>query len=389
VAYENGTTPDELECNVTCKDGTERHIVVRISWVGDKRLVSFSDMTAHWKSEQRNRAHDDMLQMVAKGVPLSEILNAIVKTIEFEEPTSRCSILLLDEEGKHLVSGAAPSLPAFYNEAINGVEIGLGVGSCGTAAYLGKRVVVEDIMNHEYWKPYASLAQSAGLGSCWSEPIISTEGSVLGTFAIYHSEPTKLQQSDVERISFAANLAAIAIENSKTRAELEHRAYSDYLTGLPNRRYFIEEAESELSRFHRYGGEISLIMFDIDRFKQVNDDYGHSIGDRVLQKIADICRASLREIDIIGRIGGEEFAILLPQTGSEEAKKTAERLRVAISQAEIVLSETVKSKVTASFGVVALRDGNFSIDELLNQVDKALYEAKESGRNRVCIARTE
>ncbi|MDD2782361.1 sensor domain-containing diguanylate cyclase [Sulfuricurvum sp.] len=357
-----------------------------MSWVGDKRLVSFSDMTAHWQSEQRNRAHDDMLQMVAKGVPLSEILNTIVKTIEFEEQTAQCSILLLDEEGKHLLSGAAPSLPDFYNDAINGIEIGMGVGSCGTAAYLGKRVIVEDIMNHDYWKPYSSLAQSAGLGSCWSEPILSTEGKVLGTFAIYHSVATKLLQSDIERISFAANLAAIAIENSKTRAELERRAYSDYLTGLPNRRYFIEEAEIELSRFHRYGGELSLIMFDIDRFKQVNDDYGHSIGDRVLQKIADICRVLLRDIDIIGRIGGEEFAIVLPQTDAEEALHVAERLRIAISQAQVSVEE-LQPRFTASFGVVAADKGTSEIDMLLNQADTALYEAKESGRNRVCMAK--
>jgi diguanylate cyclase (GGDEF)-like protein len=389
VAYESGTTPSELEGNITCKDGTERHIVVRISWVGDKRLVSFSDMTAHWQSEQRNRSHDAILEMVAKGVPLSEILNSIVKTIEFEEPTALCSILLMDKEGEHLLTGAAPSLPAFYNDAINGVEIGLGVGSCGTAAYLGKRVVVEDIMNHEYWKPYASLAQSAGLGSCWSEPIVSSDGSVLGTFAIYHTVPTNLMQSDVERISYAANMAAIAIENSNTRAELERRAYSDYLTGLPNRRYFIEEAEVELSRFHRYGGQLSLITFDIDRFKQVNDEYGHSIGDRVLQKIADICRSSLRDIDIIGRIGGEEFAILLPQTGAEDAKKAAERLRIAISQAQVAVSDGMLPSFTASFGVSIADGKDISIDQLLNQADNALYEAKESGRNRVCMAKTE
>jgi diguanylate cyclase (GGDEF)-like protein len=249
--------------------------------------------------------------------------------------------------------------------------------------------VVEDIMNHEYWKPYASLAQSAGLGSCWSEPIVSSDGSVLGTFAIYHTVPTNLMQSDVERISYAANMAAIAIENSNTRAELERRAYSDYLTGLPNRRYFIEEAEVELSRFHRYGGQLSLIMFDIDRFKQVNDAYGHSIGDRVLQKIADICRSSLRDIDIIGRIGGEEFAILLPQTGAEDAKKAAERLRIAISQAQVAVSDGMLPSFTASFGVSIAEGKDISIDQLLNQADNALYEAKESGRNRVCMAKTE
>jgi diguanylate cyclase (GGDEF)-like protein len=387
VAYENGTPPPELEGNITCKDGAERHIVVRISWVGDKRLVSFSDMTAHWQSEQRNRAHDDMLQMVAKGVPLSEILNAIVNTIEFEEPTALCSILLLDEKGKHLLSGAAPSLPDFYNEAINGVEIGLGVGSCGTAAYLGERVIAEDIMSHEYWQPYAELAAKAGLGSCWSEPILSSEGKVLGTFAIYHAKPTKPESADMERISFAANLAAIAIENRNVRIELEHRAYSDYLTGLANRRSFLEQADKELSRHNRYGGHLSMIMFDIDYFKKVNDTYGHSVGDLVLQKIADICRDILREIDVIGRIGGEEFAILLPQTGAEKAQKAAERLRVAISQAQVVVSEGLSPSFTASFGVSVADGKDVSIDQLLNQADNALYEAKESGRNRVCLAK--
>lgn len=386
-AYQNGTPPPELEGNITCKDGSERHTVVRISWVGDKRLVSFSDMSAHWQSEQRNRAHDRMLEMVAKGAPLAEILHAIVVTIEAEELTSLCSILLVDKEGKHLLSGAAPSLPDFYNAAIDGVEIGMGVGSCGTAAFLGERVIVEDIRVHEYWKPYSALAQSAGLGSCWSEPIISSEGKILGTFAIYHADPTKPDVKDIERISFAANLAAIAIENRNVRSELENRAYSDYLTGLSNRRYFIEKAEMELSRHDRYGGDISLMMFDIDHFKQINDLYGHSTGDLVLKKIADITIETLREIDIIGRIGGEEFAVLLPETGLEEAIAVAERLRIEIENGEIVLNEGLSPRFSASFGVTTAGDRSVNIDTLLNRADKALYEAKENGRNRVCVVK--
>jgi diguanylate cyclase (GGDEF)-like protein/PAS domain S-box-containing protein len=376
-----GTLPPELEVNVRCKDGTERHVLIRVSWAGGKRLVNFSDMSAHWQSERRNRAHDGMLEMVAKGSPLFAILHTIVHTIESEETSALCSILLLDAEGKHLLSGATLSLPEFYNEAINGVEIGMGVGSCGTAAYSGKRVVVEDIMSHEYWKPYAPLAAQAGLGSCWSEPIISSEGKVLGTFAIYHRTPTKPEESDIERIKFAANLAAIAIENRNARTELEHRAYSDYLTGLANRRSFLEQAEAELSRHHRYGGDLSLIMFDIDYFKKINDTYGHNVGDLVLQKIADICRTILRDIDIIGRIGGEEFAILLPQTDAGEAYNVAERLRIAIEEAML------QPKFTASFGVVAAGKGSTEIDTLLNHSDGALYEAKGSGRNRVCMAK--
>lgn len=389
AAYENGTTPPELEGNITCKNGSERHIVVRISWVGDKRLVSFSDMSAHWRSEQRNQAHDAMLEMVAKGSPLVEILHAIVQTIESEDTTALCSVLLLDEEGKHLMTGAAPSLPQFYNDAINGVEIGMGVGSCGTAAFSAKRVIVDNITTHDYWRPYATLAERAGLEACWSEPIISSCGKVLGTFAIYHTTPSAPDSKDIERISFAANLAAIAIENKYAHSELEHRAYSDYLTKLPNRRYFFESAETEISRHNRYKDELSLIMFDIDHFKRINDEFGHSVGDLVLQKIADICRVELREIDIIGRIGGEEFAILLPQTNTQEAKTVAERLRIAISQGEVEMGEESSPHFTASFGVSSAGDKTASIDDLLNQADTALYEAKENGRNRVCMAKIE
>ena len=382
AAKENIPAPG-LETNIVCKDGSEKRVVIHVSWLGGKHLVSFNDISNHWKSELRNQAHDTMLEMVAKDASLSDILYTIVKNIESEDLTSLCSILLLEKDGKHLIIGASVSLPDFYNTAINGIEIGLGVGSCGTAAYTKERVIVDDITTHEYWQPYKGLAQKAGLAACWSEPIISTTGTVLGTFAIYHKKPTSPNLNDIERISFAANLAAIAIENRNAREELEHRAYSDYLTGLSNRRYFIEQAELELSRHNRYLGELSLVMFDIDFFKKINDTYGHNIGDLVLQKIAQISRIVLRDIDIIGRIGGEEFAILLPQTNLEDSIKVAERLRIEISKGKIVLEKEVLENFTASFGIVSAHK-NSTIDELLIKADKALYAAKESGRNRVC-----
>ena len=388
LSKKEGTQVPELETNVRCKDGSEHRVLISISWVGEKRLANFSDITEHWKSELRNIAHDNMLDMVAKGSQLSDILYNIVQTVESEDSKSICSILLLDEEKKHLLIGASIKLPEFYNEAVNGIEIGIGVGSCGTAAYLAKRVIVEDIMTHKYWKGYTSLAQKAGLGACWSEPIICSRGKVLGTFAIYHKEPTTPSVSDIERISFAANLASIAIENRNARIELEHRAYSDYLTNLPNRRYFIEHSELELSRYHRYGGELSIVMFDIDFFKNLNDTYGHNIGDLVLQKISDISRNILRDIDIIGRIGGEEFAILLPQTNISEAINVAERLRIEISKGEISFGSENLSEFTASFGVADAQDCK-SMDKLLSRADLALYEAKKTGRNKVCIYKKE
>jgi diguanylate cyclase (GGDEF)-like protein/PAS domain S-box-containing protein len=373
----------EREVSITCKDGSERQVLVYISWLGKKCLANFNDITEHWKSELRNRTHDSMLEMVAKDSSLSDILNTIVKNIELEDSTSLCSILLLDKEGEKLLLGASPSLPDFYNKAIDGTKIGIGVGSCGTAAFLAKRVIVEDITTHEYWQPYKGIALKAGLVSCWSEPIISSIGKALGTFAIYHKKISTPNSNDIERITFAANLAAIAIENRNARKELEYRAYSDYLTGLSNRRYFIEQAELELSRYNRYSGKLSLLMFDIDFFKKINDTYGHNIGDLVLQKIANISRDILREVDILGRIGGEEFAVLLPETSMKDSIEVAERMRIEISNAQLVLDKKITVNFTASFGVVSANN-NSTIDDLLIKADKALYKAKNSGRNRVC-----
>lgn len=385
LARENGTQPPELEADITCKNGSMRRIVIRPTWVGRRRLISFTDITEHWISEIRKLARDAMLEMVAKGAELSDILNTIVQQVEKEDKNALCSVLLLDAEGKHLLTGAAPSLPAFYNKAIHGVEIGMGVGSCGTAAYLGQRVIVEDIAKHEYWKPYAQLAKDAGLQACWSEPIISSHDKVLGTFAIYHSHPTVPKPEDIERISFAANLAAIAIENRYAHDELERRAYSDYLTGLANRRYFFEQAERELKRAQRYNLNLSILMLDIDHFKRVNDTYGHKIGDIVLKKLADVCLTTLRNIDIVGRIGGEEFAILLPETGDKPALEIAERLRTILASTKVPLNDGLPLYFTASFGVATLIEKEANIDMLLNQADEALYQAKSLGRNKVCM----
>jgi diguanylate cyclase (GGDEF)-like protein/PAS domain S-box-containing protein len=385
ISKQTGILVPDLEVTIRCKDGSERRVFVRVSWIGNKRLVNFNDITQHWKSELRNHIHDSMLEMVAKNTSLSDILNTIVKNMEYEDPGSFCSVLLLDKDEKHLILGAAPNLPDFYNKAVNGVKIAEGVGSCGSAAYLKTRVIADDISTHKYWQPYKSLALRAGLASCWSEPIMSSTGKLLGTFAIYHSKPSIPNSSDMERINFAANLASIAIENRNTRLELEHRAYFDYLTDLPNRRYFIEQAELELSRYHRYGGELSLIMFDIDHFKQINDKYGHSIGDLVLQNLAKISRLILRDVDLIGRIGGEEFAIILPQTNISEALNVAKRLQTAILNEKIIVNEEISFNFAASFGITSACKCT-NIDDLLIQVDLALYKAKNSGRNQICIS---
>ena len=167
--------------------------------------------------------------------------------------------------------------------------------------------------------------------------------------------------------------------------ELEpvHQAHTDHLTGFNNRGHFMQQAELELRRVVRYGGTLSIFMMDVDHFKKINDTYGHKVGDLVLQKLAAVCRDTLRMIDIIGRVGGEEFAILLPETTEQEAIRVAERLRQAIANVKIPLGHGLPLSITVSIGITSLISKDDNIDVLLSFADKALYAAKNAGRNRI------
>jgi diguanylate cyclase (GGDEF)-like protein/PAS domain S-box-containing protein len=162
-----------------------------------------------------------MMEQLSSPSGLSEVLEAFIHRIEGMLPGTLCSVLLLDEERQHLRVGAAPSLPAFYNKAIDGVSIGPAVGSCGTAAYRQQRVIVEDIAHHPLWRDYAALATKAGLAACWSEPIRSGEGPLLGTFAMYRQQVCAPGSYEMTVIESAARLTALAIERKRAEMQLQ------------------------------------------------------------------------------------------------------------------------------------------------------------------------
>ena len=169
-------------------------------------------------------------------------------------------------------------------------------------------------------------------------------------------------------------------------ADLETLAAVDWLTGLYNRRHFETLAQAELARSQRYMRPLTVMMMDIDHFKDVNDTYGHATGDRVLQALATVCLATKRDADVIGRIGGEEFALLLPETTDTAAAQFAERLRQQIRDCAPVV-EGEKLPITVSIGIAGATLTTSGIQPLLSNADQALYEAKHSGRNRVVLWR--
>jgi diguanylate cyclase (GGDEF)-like protein len=167
------------------------------------------------------------------------------------------------------------------------------------------------------------------------------------------------------------------------RAEyFRERATRDGMTGLWNRHEFVTLAEAETRRAARYRSPVSLLMFDIDNFKSVNDRFGHDVGDRVIINIARVCEAELRAADIVGRLGGEEFAILLPETALAGALVFAERLRAAVAASPICLGDQ-ELRTTISIGVSEKTADDLSVAELLKRADLALYQSKRSGRNCV------
>lgn len=178
-------------------------------------------------------------------------------------------------------------------------------------------------------------------------------------------------------------------EYKALQEKLQKQANQDFLTGLPNRRHFIQEANIALARLKRRGGAIALLMIDIDHFKKINDNYGHQAGDVVLQAFARQCQTQLRDIDLISRYGGEEFAILLPDTQKEQAIEIAERLRTTAANTEMHLGNHRALHLTISIGLAATSDTSTSLEKLLVKADAALYHAKQSGRNAVSVAQAD
>jgi diguanylate cyclase (GGDEF)-like protein len=207
-------------------------------------------------------------------------------------------------------------------------------------------------------------------------PLRTPDGHNIGTLSAMDSKPRDVEETDLQVLS---DLASIVMDE----LELRMTASTDELTGALSRRAFREEAGRAIALALRHGHELSCVCFDLDHFKSINDGHGHAMGDLVLRESVATCIETLRQSDLLGRMGGEEFAILLPHTGPATAMKVAEKVRAAVAGLPII-GTNGKIPVSASFGVSTLGQGVCDIDELLKRADIALYSAKTSGRNK-CV----
>ncbi len=469
------------------------------------------DISDREQSERREQTRNHVLELLAHGASLTAILEAIVRGVEQEQPDMLCSIMLIGIDGKHLYTDAAPSLPDIYNDAIDGIEIGIGAGSCGTAAFTGQRVVVEDVQTHPYWAPYKELAGRAGLGACWSEPICSASGKVFGTFAIYHHQAHRPTHEEIRLIEQTANLAEVALgrshadqalkdsgkllsdilenvpayiytkdtqgrylfanrplrerfdapmeeivgyddhkffdadtadnmrkddlrvlqkgetiqteetsfniltgvaevflsvrlplqredgsihalcgistditERKDIEEHMQHMAQYDALTHLPNRALFDDRLHQAIAGAQRNKTHLALMFIDLDKFKPVNDTYGHGVGDLLLKEVAVRIQDCLRDSDTAARIGGDEFVILLPAIETaQDASKVGEKIRLSLNQPFELAGHTLQ--IGSSIGVAVYPQHGSDEKLLVKSADIAMYHAKKNGRNNVKI----
>lgn len=288
-----------------------------------------------------------------------------------------------------LLNGSAMAL-YLYNHEKDRLELAISLGDnqpqiekiirrgeslAGHVWETGKSVLLDDYhtgrtsdLGKSYW------GKVAGAPITWSSEF-------LGVLFVFSDQP--FVENDLKILELFSAHAAAALRNARLHQQISQMAVTDSLTGIYNRRYFFEIAEKEFRESVRYQRPLSVVIFDLDHFKKVNDTFGHARGDEILRAVVQRCVASVRRPDTVGRYGGEEFVILLPETDGEQGLNLIERLRHELASTPVE-TDTAPAFVTASFGVASLSPDVADLLTLLNRADLALYHAKQTGRNR-CV----
>lgn len=298
------------------------------------------------------------------------ILETVVKVIKAEKG----SLMLVDDAEKALTIGVAVGMS---EEVARDTRLEIGKSVAGYVVDTRKPLYIKNVETDQAF--LAIKKKNVRSGTLMCAPLLAKD-KLLGALNVSRSEPDSFSEKDFELFINLANQAAIAIEN----ARLYRYAVTDEMTRLYNHRYFQQRLDEELLRADRYENHVSLLILDVDHFKNFNDTYGHPEGDRVLKTVARLIEKSVREIDIAARYGGEEFVIICPEKNGEGSLVPAERIRNAIESFDFRISGQ-PVQITVSLGVACYPDQAKTKSELIQKADYALYFSKESGRNRATL----
>ena len=347
---------------------------------GDERghvILSFTDVTDRVNREAEQAALRRVATVVAREADLEEIGRVVAQEAAMLLGASGTAVYRFESESSATCIASHP--PAAPSPAVPDVITLTGATATGRTARSGRAERVDDYGDSEHDESVQEVL-GAGLRSGIATPLW-TRGRLWGSLTAGSSRPGAFAAADEHRLAAFAELATIAVSNAETRAELDHLIDTDPLTGLANRRAFTARLAGEVERARRHGHMLTLVILDLDDFKSVNDSHGHQAGDAVLAEVGRCIATTSRAGELVARIGGEEFAWILPQVDSAGAIIAVERARAAIARIEV---EGI-SGITCSAGVCDLSVAR-DVFELQHRADRALYSAKRAGRDRVHAA---
>ena len=358
------------------------------------------------ESQTRQLAHSHsliyaLIQITAyieKALTKAEIIQTLGEELHKKDLT--CAIALFDQD-RSLFTINYASVGA---KALEHIERGLGLRLIGSTfslkeldsirrieefpypAVVTSREEEVQIMFMERPETGASeILQAIGIGTdaeLLRLPLVFEE-KILGILWIWGKG---IKKTDLPIMTIFSKQIGISLERVRLFQEVQNLALTDPLTGLQNRRSLFELGKIEFARSHRSRRPFCCMMLDLDHFKQVNDNYGHPVGDQVLQEFAERCKCSVRDVDLVGRYGGEELLIFLPETDLQTAIQVAERLRASVAEKPIIVSGQ-KVNITVSIGVSGKDENTFQLETLIARADQAMYIAKHKGRNRVAVSK--
>ncbi len=360
---------------------TQDHLQVATAFA-DQVAISLENARLY-SSEHKRLMELDALRATANDITaeldLTRLLEAVVDRALTLLNGTDCELGLYDPELRMLEIVVSRGLGGKFP----GEWIAMGEGVMGKAAEKLELMIVED---YQSWEPRPGTNLADNLHAAMAAPLV-IRGRLLGVIGVGTSRvDQRFNDFDLRLLSLFAGQAAIAVENARLFESLQTQAITDELTGLYNRRGLIELGRREALRAGRTKKPIAVMMFDIDHFKQVNDRFSHATGDRVLKMLAEQGRRCLRQTDVLGRYGGEEIAVVLPETSEQEAFQIAERFRQAAASASLETERGLVS-VTLSCGISWAVEDIPELAVMLDRADTALYAAKQAGRDQTRLYR--
>jgi len=334
------------------------------------------------KMEEYAVVHD-MAKALTSTLQLDQVLKTVMEKVQELLAPDTWSLLLVDEKTNELYFQIATGEAA---SKLKDVRLKMGQGIAGWVAQSGVASIVPDVSQDPRFSGQVDAMTKMRTHSIICVPIRGKE-RVLGVIEIINLVGKReFDQEDTTLLQAMADYSAIALENAIHVQRIHELTITDDCTDLYNVRHLNFVLDTEIYRSNRYQYEFSLIFLDLDHFKEVNDTHGHLVGSKLLREMAELIRGSLRLIDYAFRYGGDEFVILLPQTGKESANVVARRLHERVNEKKFMAEEGLNLHLTASFGLATYPPDATTKPEMIRLADEAMYLAKNTSRNSIAVA---